>query len=664
MTIDIASQNLGAAHAPRPVGPMPPDPASAATAIQPALLPLTLTSARGALFAAGYIVLWSVTWQLSGLLNGSVGLSLWYPTAGLTMALLLAFGTRLLPLAFIASFIGIVAADHTMPFADLVVFAALASGVPVLCHALAAWFLRDILTFNRRFSSLRAAVQFLIVMPLAAMATSLAAVASALVIAGLPTHAFIDIWLGWWLGDLLGLLTVAPTFLVFAAPIASDWVERRPVRWLADSGRRDKAAKTTRGRALVAIAILIAAIALLAATGLPYWRSSSGGGANTVGLEFGFLLFLPMIWVGIRFGAPGSTLAILVITIAVASAVAASGAYVASGPYQLLIGSMAAIGLALGAAVSARNHAMASLEAARQDLERRVEARTRDLRDEVERRSRAEAHARAAQAAAEAASSAKSTALSQMTHEFRTPLNAIIGFSDMMRGELLGPLGTPKYLNYAEHIHSSGRHLLAMLDDIIDLSRVEAGIVTVAAERIDLAGLAREASELLQTDIEPKSMRLTLNLPDHAPIIGDTCRVRQILLNLLSNAIKYTPAEGAVEMAVETLPDGRVQLSITDNGRGIDPDDLAHLGQPFFRGHHAERLEESGSGIGLTVVFQYARAHGATVAFDSTPGEGTRVTVVFPRPERDDDTASTDTKTTEPPHDTDRQPTIAMASGQ
>lgn len=648
--------------------PQPTSPAEGLHAAAPLELPFAST--RGLVFAVAYIVVWYMTWNLSGLLPGGTGVSLWYPTAGLTMALLLAFGGRVMPLAFIAGFVGIVAADRTTPSIQLLIFAALGSGIPVLCYALAARFLTGTLSFDRRVASLRSAVLFLIVMPLAAMATSFATVAPVFLSGGLPARAFIDMWLGWWLGDLLGLLTVTPALLVIVAPIVSDWAVRRPVRLAAATRQRDPATSSMAGRIFVAAALGIAGVALLAAAGLPYSRPDHTAIDGRIGLEFGFLLFLPLIGVGIRFGVRGTTVAILAITLTVALAVAWTGTSVSSGPYQLLIGSMAAMGLALGAAVSARNDAMASVEAARQDLENRVAERTRALRDEVDRRSRAEAQARAAQAAAEAASSAKSTALSQMTHEFRTPLNAIIGFSDMMRGELLGPLGSPKYVSYAEHINSSGQHLLALLDDIIDLSRVEAGMITVAADRIDLADLAREASALLAPDSEPKKIRLTLNVPDEAPIIGDACRVRQILLNLLSNAVKYTQAGGAVEMAVTTLDDGRVQLSITDNGRGIDPDDLAHLGQPFFRGHHAERLEESGSGIGLTVVFQYARAHNATVAFDSNPGDGTRVTVVFPRPARSNDLApaetaqmkATPTMAADPPK---HGPTAAaMAAGQ
>jgi PAS domain S-box-containing protein len=233
---------------------------------------------------------------------------------------------------------------------------------------------------------------------------------------------------------------------------------------------------------------------------------------------------------------------------------------------------------------------------------------------------------------AQDASLAKSRFLATMSHELRTPLNAIIGFSEMMALETLGPMA-PAYANYPGHVLDSAQLLLSLIDDILDLSRVESGRREIAAEALDVteeidacvrtvAMKAREKSLDLRTDIAPGT----------GPLVADRRSVRQILLNLLSNALKFTPGGGRVTIRASGDPDGGVRLTVEDTGIGIPEEDRDGVFNAFRRSRDADRRAIQGTGLGLTLVKALMDLHGGQVSLDSTAGRGTAVTVVFPPP--------------------------------
>jgi PAS domain S-box-containing protein len=251
------------------------------------------------------------------------------------------------------------------------------------------------------------------------------------------------------------------------------------------------------------------------------------------------------------------------------------------------------------------------------------------LRD-VSERKRAEAELIAAKQAAESANEAKSAFLARMSHELRTPLNAIIGFSDIIRSRLFGDDAVDRYVGYAEDIHASGEHLLAVINDILDMAKIEAGRFELQEEPLDPAGLADEALRFVRQQAERRSVALLREVPAGLPLLlGDRRAIRQVLINLLSNAVKFTEPGGRVVLSAEA-GDGGLSLRVSDTGIGIAPDALARIFEPFRQGD--ERLSRAfqGTGLGLAISRSLMDLHGGALSVSSAPGQGTRVSAVFP----------------------------------
>ena len=218
-----------------------------------------------------------------------------------------------------------------------------------------------------------------------------------------------------------------------------------------------------------------------------------------------------------------------------------------------------------------------------------------------------------------------------MSHELRTPLNAILGFSEVMRAEIFGPLTVPNYKEYVEDIHGSGQHLLNLINEILDLSRIEAGRYELKEEAVKLAHVADECHHLLKLRAKAKGIAIHEVIePDMPALWADERAVRQVTLNLLSNAIKFTPQGGEVTMKVGWTSSGGQYLMVTDTGPGIPEEEIPTVLSSFGRGSLAIKTAEQGTGLGLPIVKGLIDLHGGKFALRSKLREGTEVIVTFP----------------------------------
>jgi cell cycle sensor histidine kinase DivJ len=255
-----------------------------------------------------------------------------------------------------------------------------------------------------------------------------------------------------------------------------------------------------------------------------------------------------------------------------------------------------------------------------------IVAVTRDI-------SERKAHERAlieARDLAEGASRAKSHFLANMSHELRTPLNAIIGFSEVMTHQMFGPVGSPRYLEYAKLINESGGHLLELINGILDMSKIEAGKFELSEEMFDLDEVAQQALRFVKLQADRKGVALKMGVSDGArQIFADKRAVKQMLVNLVTNGVKFTPRGGQVIMAAVRAANG-IEIAVSDTGVGISQKDLEKLGKPFEQAEGAHTRTQEGTGLGLALVKAFAAMHGGDASIVSTLGEGTTVRVHLP----------------------------------
>jgi signal transduction histidine kinase len=264
------------------------------------------------------------------------------------------------------------------------------------------------------------------------------------------------------------------------------------------------------------------------------------------------------------------------------------------------------------------------------------ERRTRDggivgTMADISEEKRRERELRRARDGAELANRSKSEFLANMSHELRTPLNAIIGFSELMKNEVLGSIGIPAYAGYVRDIHDSANHLLNIINDILDLSRIEAGKLKLFETSVDLALAAQGTARLVTDRAADSGVRITTEIEPNLPmLLGDERLVKQILINLLANAVKFTPRGGSVVVRAFQDPEGRLGLSVADTGIGIAEADLARVMEPFGQADGSLRRRYEGTGLGLPLVRSFVDLHGAAFDLKSQIGMGTTATVVFP----------------------------------
>ena len=233
---------------------------------------------------------------------------------------------------------------------------------------------------------------------------------------------------------------------------------------------------------------------------------------------------------------------------------------------------------------------------------------------------------------AEEASVAKSRFLANMSHELRTPLNAIIGFSDLIETEAMGPIGDPRYRSYAADIRNSGRHLLSLINDILDFTKADADRLTLVERTVDLAALLHDSVRMLLPRAAQENVRLRLlPVPQGLSLRADGKRLTQIVLNLLSNAIKYTPAGGEVTVEARLDPAGALLLEVRDTGVGIASTDQRKVLEAFVQIDNAPNRAHEGTGLGLPLAKRLVELHGGTLTLESRLGEGTTVRIALPR---------------------------------
>lgn len=239
---------------------------------------------------------------------------------------------------------------------------------------------------------------------------------------------------------------------------------------------------------------------------------------------------------------------------------------------------------------------------------------------------------RIAKNTAEQANRVKSHFLANISHELRTPLNAIIGFSSLWRDQVFGPISQPKYLEYAEDIHHASTHLLDLIHDILDISQIESGRISLEDGRIDVAELIQDITSLFANTMATEGIKLTVKRDDPLPDLkGDQRRVKQMIINLVSNAVKFTKRGGEVSIEVCVDETGAVNIIIRDNGIGISEKENKDIFEPFTQVAESYSRSHEGVGLGLSIVQALMDEHGGRVALESVVGEGTVVRLVFPQ---------------------------------
>ena len=263
--------------------------------------------------------------------------------------------------------------------------------------------------------------------------------------------------------------------------------------------------------------------------------------------------------------------------------------------------------------IAERNRAELALLIAKQDAEKSAELARKAMLD------------------AQAANRAKTEFLANMSHELRTPLNAIIGFSDMMKSKMLGPTGGDKFLEYAKDIHDSGQHLLELINDILDLAKIESGKLELHEQIINVNRITKSCLILIKERANEGRLSVHDRLPSDAPALrADERKFKQIMINLLSNAVKFTPAGG--EIVVDGLIDRDRSFAITvsDTGIGIAREDIWKAMAPFMQVESDLGRKFEGTGLGLSLTKAFVELHGGTMTIESEVGVGTAVTVRFP----------------------------------
>jgi two-component system, cell cycle sensor histidine kinase PleC len=495
---------------------------------------------------------------------------IWLPASVAILAAMIG-DFRLVPGVFLGSFL-----TNAVLFAPPWHVTAIISTTNALGPLAAAIALRRLRPESGLFNTFPGVVAFLLCTILLSPAISAAGGAVALAV-GQPIDLAqsYSIWVNWWLTDSGGTLYLAPALILWLG--LEHETEAMTASIKPGFDRRDLAVWAW--IALVSLVLFLT----------PPLRGSD------IRSAFPFLLVVPLSWIALRMSLRSAYTLVSLVAI-----VATAGTVAGVGPFQnhslanplMLVGTLVVLlatnVLTIVALASERHQA-------------------------------------------QNANQVKAMFLANTSHELRTPLNAIIGFSSMMHGETATPMSSADTTKYARLIQSSGEHLLALINDLLAMSRIEAGRFVLEEENVSLADIIDEAVHLITVEARAKSIALEIDTAGAAVTVRvDVKALRQILLNLLSNAVKFTPEGGRVMVAATRSGGGDIVIRIADTGIGIPAEALECIFRPFERAHRpgAHRIE--GTGLGLSITRGLVMLHGGTIALVSTPGAGTEVTVTLP----------------------------------
>ncbi len=489
---------------------------------------------------------------------------IWLPAA-IAMVAAVVGEWRLFPGIFVGSF-----ATNALLFAPPLYITTIISLTNALGPVVGAAALRWLRTENGIFTSFVGVVRFLFCTVILSPAISATGGALAMALGHSPDWERIyGIWVSWWLCDSGGTLYLAPALLLWIGLEREDAVGSRPAE-------RDWT------HLAVWAAIAVGSLMLFLTPPLH---------GSPVREAFPFLLVVPLSWVALRMSLRSAyTLISLVAVTAAAGTVAGFGPFrdpAVANPLQM-VGTLVVV-LAMNVLTT-----VALVSELR-------EARTQNR--------------------------VKSMFLATTSHELRSPLNAILGFSSLIDGQVLGPLANEKYADYARLIHTAGEHLLSLIDGLLDLSKLEAGRFALDEEPISVAETAEEAVAFVSMQAQAKSIALTVEvLPPDMTIAADARALRQILLNLLSNAVKFTANGGSVAVTAGISERGEAEIRVRDTGIGIPAKAIDRVFTPFER----LRSDAEGTGLGLSITRGLVRLHDGTIRLESELGRGTTAIVRLP----------------------------------
>jgi signal transduction histidine kinase/CheY-like chemotaxis protein len=545
--------------------------------------------------------------------------TLW-PASGLFLAVLLLSRFRLWPALVLAAIVAHIAVD-VLVSSKAVWTSIFFTSADVVEACTGAFLLRRVLAMSGTFSQLKEVLGLAVVAGLCSTALG-ALVGAAAVVTVYPKASYWSVWQVWWFADALGVLVVAPAILTWAG------VTRQSFQ--APSARR-----------IVEVSVLFVAMLLVAQLVF----GAAPAPAQSV-FDAPYLVFLFLLWAALRFDPHIVATASLALTLlliwnadqgrgpfmiagtSVHERVLALQAFLAVTPLSALI---------LSAVVTARRRAERLLAEYNQRLEQQVAERTRELSQTLDHLAHAIREAQDARATAEEANRAKSQFLANMSHELRTPLNAIIGYSEMLQEEA-ADLGQANLSPDLEKINTAGRQLLALINDILDLSKIEAGRMELYLETFELSTMLQDVEATIRPLLEKNANTLVVHRPDNLGAMrADLTKVRQSLFNLLSNACKFAQRGTiALDMAREAV-DGVdwVTFRVSDTGIGMTPEQLAKLFQPFTQADVSTARLYGGTGLGLTITKRFCQLMGGNIAVESAVGQGSIFTIKLPTEVRD-----------------------------
>lgn len=595
----------------------------------------------GYVLAAGiYLVLHLLLEMHAHAFRSPLTVTAWYPPLGLALSYFLCRGRNSWPVVALGFFLGVLLVWGTHSgWVDALRIA--------LSNTFAAWLgaqllkrRSDLMGRNWGLGDLAAVLGVAALMGIVSGALILGywALAGQMEISRLPP-AFGE----WILGDMIGIMLIAPLALVILAPFSlcmqSHGIRAMTARWMASVSHRPE-------RLLEALAFVLVNAAII------FWVFLSQDARD---FNLFFLCFLPVLWAVLRYGFVGATLTAAGIDILGLTAILYFGVpggmsdnLMAVHYFQLFVMMLAIIAYTLGITLDRLRHAREALDRQSRNLEGQVERRTSQLASEIEERRHAEDKLRRlndsleqrviartealndARKRAERANEAKTHFLQNMSHELRTPLNAVIGFAQILEAEMLGPLGSPKYKDYARDINKAGSHLLSLVGDLLEMASLTGADRPLHLEPCSL----RHVLDAVRVMAEPRATETGVGLAidrngSDIRLMADHPRLVQVLLNLVGNAIKFTPRGGHVDMAFR-LEDGDAIIEISDTGPGIAKEDLPHIFDRFWRGSRSELTGAGGMGLGLPIAKSLAERHGGSLVIESRRGKGTRAIVRLP----------------------------------